>query len=246
MVFGAVHALAWNFAFPTYVELTLWRVSTAVAMAAPPLGLLALPLVQLHRRWGNPDVFTRSLVRILQQYISEAQLGPTRIRNYDPVVFPEYDRIAFLQKVEKAVRRLHEGHEASGTPSRVHYSEIFDQSYDGVLLCRQLAHLVRQGRSGQGPVGSMALSADFEAQLYQLVGILVDRAPKKLLDDAVVGVYPRRPLIPGWVNAGIVYVTGILYCVARLSLIGLAFSCLRWMPDSVYIGTWTMDIPSFR
>lgn len=37
LIFGAFHCLAWNFVFPTLIEQTLWRVSSALASASVPL-----------------------------------------------------------------------------------------------------------------------------------------------------------------------------------------------------------------
>lgn len=40
------------------------------------------------------------------------------------------------------------------------------------------------------------------------------------------------------------YVYMLLYLIARLSIIAVAFSCFRAMPESVYVATWTKYIPS--
>lgn len=38
LVFGAIHIAAWNFPFPTLIEIWLWRVCTVFAMASIPIG----------------------------------------------------------------------------------------------------------------------------------------------------------------------------------------------------------------
>lgn len=38
----------------------------------------------------------------------------------------------------------------------------------------------------------------------------------------------------------------LLYLVARLSIIAIAFSCFRAMPSSVYVATWTKYIPTIE
>lgn len=45
MMFGAVHAVAWNFAFPSRVELIFWRCATIFTTAGPP-GFLLLTLLR--------------------------------------------------------------------------------------------------------------------------------------------------------------------------------------------------------
>jgi hypothetical protein len=56
----------------------------------------------------------------------------------------------------------------------------------------------------------------------------------------------------GVLRQGIVFrsillpIGGVLYVLARISIIGVAFSCLRAMPRDVYVATWTRYIPSFQ
>lgn len=56
-VFGAIHCIAWNFAFPNETEALLWHVSSILTAAMAPAGLLQiavyLPLVLWQDKAGN-------------------------------------------------------------------------------------------------------------------------------------------------------------------------------------------------
>ena len=49
-----------------------------------------------------------------------------------------------------------------------------------------------------------------------------------------------------WVATQIVELLLSAYCVARLMIIGIAFSSLRSMPSEVYITTWSKYIPDVQ
>ncbi|SPQ23313.1 8b44b121-b50f-46f8-bd44-054ad29b38bc [Thermothielavioides terrestris] len=250
--FGAIHLAAWNFSFPSRVEQILWRVSTIVAMVVPPLALLALPLVQLHRRWGDPQNFIEGLRRALEALVfalrNPSQDDDLRVPFWKQAADLAQYRAELAEQALQALRRLPVGWEMEQGPSmQVPYKDVFEPLETGMILCTGLAYMAWDSRvCGTGPLRALHLPKQFDSQLTYLAEILLGAAPKKIRDDAVTGVYPRRPLIPPWVNMGIIYVTGLVYCMARLSIIALAFSCLRSMPNSVYVDTWTKNIPSFQ
>ncbi|TQW11586.1 WD40 repeat 2 [Cordyceps javanica] len=67
-LFGLIHAIAWSFEFPTPQEKLLWRIATGISAVSPVLGLLAIPIVQLTRSAGDPELFVGKCLRLLQQY----------------------------------------------------------------------------------------------------------------------------------------------------------------------------------
>ncbi|KAK4157080.1 hypothetical protein C8A00DRAFT_30065 [Chaetomidium leptoderma] len=80
-VFSSLHAIAWNFDFPTPAEETIWHVCTILTILLPPLGLLAVPLSQATWGQGNPrDFFSRMPRKNGRSY----DQGLTDTRRSDP------------------------------------------------------------------------------------------------------------------------------------------------------------------
>lgn len=67
-LFSAIHAIAWDFEFPTRVEKLLWHVATAVSAASPVVGLLGIPLAQLMASAGDPAIFMEGCLRLLKEF----------------------------------------------------------------------------------------------------------------------------------------------------------------------------------
>lgn len=87
--------------------------------------------------------------------------------------------------------------------------------------------------------------AGFMREFRHLDRLMKGEGSKRLKETARVDRFPRRDLLPPAVNLGVFYVTGLLYCLARLSLLAVGFSSLRQMPESVYVSTpWTVYIPT--
>ncbi|KAJ4855322.1 uncharacterized protein T069G_10880 [Trichoderma breve] len=61
-VFGGIHVAAWNFAFPSAVELTLWRCTSVYTAAAPICTIL---LISIYNELNLNDIFGESLSTIL-------------------------------------------------------------------------------------------------------------------------------------------------------------------------------------
>ncbi|AEO65513.1 36a21a7e-9dcb-4a29-a429-1d4e891c8f6f [Thermothielavioides terrestris] len=152
------------------------------------------------------------------------------------------------QDARLVLERLEGSRDNGHTRNRTHYRDVFARSDGSHFVMGRLVMEVDKAQEGQGLLrdSHMVFPASFESQLYYLPFVLLGRAPKRIVDDAWVDVYPRRPIIPGWFNTGLIFVAGFLYCAARLTIIGVAFSCLRSMPDSVYVQTWAKNIPSFQ
>jgi hypothetical protein len=70
------------------------------------------------------------------------------------------------------------------------------------------------------------------------------RAPKRLVETAQTNVFPGKSLLPRWVNLFFIYASSLIYCISRLTILALALSSLRSMPEGVYITTWTQNIPA--
>lgn len=236
VVFGSIHAIAWNFEFPTLVEQILWRTATLVSTAVPPLALLTIPLSQILRPWGDSRDFMRTCLDVMREYSWDA---------------------ADKEPVRNAMKSLEKAYD-SIEDDRTHYRDVFNDAVpngSSQSLGRLLLDFINKNGDFEDS-NPPKLPDDFRQKFTQLVNILDGNfksenrnngaGTKKLRDEAWTNVYPQRVLFARSVNLTIVYVTGIMYCLARLSIIGVAFSSLRQMPDSVYTTTWATNIPSLQ
>ncbi|OTB07571.1 hypothetical protein M426DRAFT_240654 [Hypoxylon sp. CI-4A] len=222
-LFGALHAIAWRFEFPTEVEQILWQTATVVAATSPVLGLITIPFLQVTRSWGNPQEFIRDCLRSLREYSWGAS---NEERDQAGLVY---------SKLEKLYAEIGEKREES-------YKDIFGWE-QSPQLARMLL-LFTQDETNQQQLG---FNPNFTRQFRLLVELMDGtETNKRLFDEARTHVFPRRKAIPHPVNLAVFYATSLLYCLSRLSLLAIAFSSLRRMPSSVYAQTpWIEYIPSF-
>lgn len=75
-LFGAIHAIAWHFEFPTEVERLLWQIATCISAASPVVGLIAVPISQLTKATGDPELFAGNCLRVIQEYSWHAPNTP--------------------------------------------------------------------------------------------------------------------------------------------------------------------------
>jgi len=223
--FGSIHAIAWNFEFPTLVEKVLWRTATLISTLVPPLALLAIPISQITRQWGDSDEFILTCLHVMREYCWQ---------------FPDN------KSVRLAMKSLAESHD--GIEKVDHYKKIFHPENSNSNLespgCK-LRKFINDSGNSQGET-SLDLPKHFQEQFGKLVDILHKTEPKKLYEEARPELYPRKVWPLGQlINQAIIYASSAIYCIARLSIIALAFSSLRSMPKSVYTTTWTGVIPSW-
>ncbi|KAK0671109.1 hypothetical protein QBC41DRAFT_316401 [Cercophora samala] len=243
-VFGSLHAIAWNFQFPTPLEAMLWKVGTILSVVVPPLGLLAIPVSQTTVWDGDPGEFLDSTIEILGRMVwDEAFDLSWELRD-------QYNQI---RRDLTRIRHLHTPQPK--TESMVLYRTIFcpekDESSrdrDARLdtLLRYIEGIVdeKQTKDGSKHPESERFTPQYLQQSRILVDLMKGKGTKKMVEEvAKTNVYPRRTM-HGAVNLTIVYFTGIVYCIARLMVVAVGLSSLRSMPDGVYVMTWTKYIPS--
>jgi hypothetical protein len=226
--FGSIHAIAWNFEFPTLVEKVLWRTATLISTLVPPLALLAIPLSQITRQWGDSDEFILTCLRVMREYCWQ---------------FPDDE------SVRRAMKSLAESYDGIKDKKVHHYKEIFhpENSHSDLESpgCK-LRRFIEDSGNSQGET-FLNLPEHFQEQFGKLVDLLHEKTEsKKLYEEARPELYPRKVWRLGrLINQAIIYASSAVYCIARLSIIALAFSSLRSMPKSVYTTTWTGVIPSW-
>ncbi|KAI0183013.1 hypothetical protein EV127DRAFT_377704 [Xylaria flabelliformis] len=219
--FGSIHAIAWNFEFPTSTEQILWRIATLISTFVPPLALLAIPLAQILRPWGDISDFRHACLDIMREYSWYASQN---------------------QSFQKAMKILTKLCNNPTTSQHVHFRDILGEGDDSDFLGSKILEYIHKDEEVK-----KCLPKGFLPKFTQLVEILSGSpCSKRLWEAARTDTYPTRSLLSPCVNDGIIYIASIVYCVARLTIIGIAFSSLRRMPDSVYVTSWTTNIPSVQ
>lgn len=231
VAFGSLHLVAWNFEFPTYAEQILWRVASLLSTALPPVALLAIPISQITKPWGDQREFMRTCIRVMREYCWHHELEGSR------QVLEASDKLELIYSEYGVDGAL-----------GLHYREIFkpepfiNRSRD-VGLCIRSFIEDHEGNLRE----KIGLSEDFPKQFRQLLGIIKqDVTTKKLADAGHTDIYPIRPRFTKLVNWVIIYSTSIGYLLARLTVMAVALSSLRRMPDSVYVTSWTRNIPAIQ
>ncbi|EHK49266.1 hypothetical protein TRIATDRAFT_271260 [Trichoderma atroviride IMI 206040] len=232
-LFGAIHAIAWTFEFPTEEEKLLWQIATCVSAGSPVIGLRAIPFAQFTKAAGDPELFARNCLRLMQEY-SWHTLNMPWVR----VVIKDLEDAIVKDAAAK-------DNFAKDEPRR--YLDIFRETGDNTLKDAEY-FLTLEGRFRDLDPRLFELHGDkvFVRDFQRLINCWNGRETKKIEDAARVGVWPRQSLLPRGVNQCILYFTGFLYCASRLILLGVSISSIRKMPGSVYLVTdWTEYLPTF-
>ncbi|OBT71817.1 hypothetical protein VF21_09385 [Pseudogymnoascus sp. 05NY08] len=228
--FGSLHAIAWNLEFPTQAEQVLWRVATVLSITVPPLGLLGIPFSQGTLRRGSPREFMRHSMRVLRELVwCLADRGDKQ------------EALRALQKLEK----IYNVQDTESSAARKDFKDILGvkmPSDPEQGLYKEMIRFVQEAPSTDHP--SIDLPHSYIQQLSQLVRLIDNIGSKRMIEQGTkTNVFPRRD-IPRVINLGLLYTTSSVYCIARLVLLSIAVSSLRYMPDAVYYSTWTRYIPS--
>lgn len=225
-LFGALHAIAWHFEFPTAVERILWQTATVVAAGIPMAGLITIPLAQLTVSSGDPRVFMADCLRLLREFSWHS---------------PDN------QEVDRVYNRLEEIYIKSrmGDGAKEFYKSVFSGSKDQPSQLGKQLHTFIENSEELTKTRLVDLHPDFIKQFKILCDLMEEKDAKKLCETAKTNVFPRKNLLPKAFNLSILLVTSTLYCLSRLSLLAVSLSSLRLMPKSVYLNTpWTKYIPS--
>ncbi len=224
-LFGAIHAIAWNFEFPTAVEKTCWQTATVIAAGSPMAGLITIPFAQWTVSSGDPQGFMADCLRFLREYSWHT---------------PDKD------EVDKLYDRLEQiCIETDDNDKKVPYKDIFSVSdHQPPQFTNRLLNFIKDTEDlRKTPL--VDLHPEFVKQFRSLCDLMEDKGSKKLCETAKTNVFPRKSLLPKACNLSVLFLTSTLYCLSRLSLLAISLSSLRRMPESVYLNTpWTKYIPT--
>lgn len=237
-VFGSLHAIAWNFEYPTPVEQLLWRIGTIVSVASPLFGLAGIHLSQITLSSGRdaPSEFLDGLVILLREMVWDEQ---------DKDIKHELNRIRHALDMTR-----YPANSGRLAPKKL-FRQIFvppshPEQTQAEAINTTAAHIqdaikrVHECQAGDKP----NLPNHFQKNFSLLVDLMNGKGTKKMQDEvARTNVFPRKPM-PYAINKISLWVTTAVYCIARLIILAVGFSSLRSMPDGVYIATWTRYIPS--
>jgi hypothetical protein len=232
-LFGAVHAIAWHFEFPSTVEKILWQTATVVAAASPVTGLVAIPFAQWTVSAGDSQLFMRNCLRLMREFSWDVSEKASIDRAYEKLEDIFAIRGTTGPEARQSYASIFAPEQELGGPSRLGRELL------GFLkMPNSFAHLDTQ------PLGPHN-GKEFIEKFQLLVNLMEGKESKKLVETAKTNVFPRKNLFPKAFNRGILYLTTFLYCLSRLLLLAVAFSSLRQMPKSVYANTpWTGYIPT--
>ncbi|KAL1987417.1 hypothetical protein VTN96DRAFT_3799 [Rasamsonia emersonii] len=132
----------------------------------------------------------------------------------------------------KCLKSLEEAYDDPKNIEKRYYKDIF-RNNENEQLFKSLGDFIKKRKD--------LFPMEFHDQFKRLLNMMQeDTYPK---DAYRLDSYPqltlRWPII-------ILSATGIVYCITRVAIIILAFSCLRLMPDSVYVTSWANFIPNVQ
>lgn len=224
-LFGAIHAIAWNFEFPTAVEKIWWQTATVIAAGSPMAGLITIPFAQWTVSSGDPQGFMVDCLRLLREY------------SWHTGDKDEVDKI--YDRLEQIYMKTDD------IDVKDYYKDIFSVSDKQPHQFRNRLLKFIKDTEDLRKTPLVDLHPDFVAQFRTLCDLMEDKGAKKLCETAKTNVFPRKNLLPKACNLSILFLTSTLYFLARLSLLAISLSSLRQMPKSVYLNTpWTKYIPS--
>ncbi|KAK8078269.1 hypothetical protein PG996_004439 [Apiospora saccharicola] len=232
-LFEALHAIAWNFEFPTLVEKILWHIATIASAASPVAGLLLIPVAQLTISSGDAHAFLGNCLRLVRE--SSWHL---------------HDKEA-AQRVYKRLEAAYLQRDTNNDNAQVYYKDIFFADgataavpYLIIELLNAMGDSAKTGDPDKAPWLN-SIPNEFKSDFCNLVRIMKGKESKTLNVNAKTNVFPVKKWLPEWINNLVLYLTSALYVLARVSILAVGFSSLRRMPASVYENTpWTVYIPS--
>lgn len=228
MVFGGIHLAAWDFKFPSLVEEIMWKVTVLTTMGLP-VAVLGINAVQWHllvragyalelERWPNTYLEAKAFLTRLTNGL-ERHRQIIRIP-HDLDFSPIHAALAQEGPSPAYLKLLN----ALQNTAAWHIIWLFP---DPVLL-RHIKYLQSEMEKRENPP-----TINLPQIICGMPGPILTKKENIKLRTAIAAQTEWKPL-----SLGLLYIPLLLYALARIGTIAVAFSCLRAMPDSVYVTTW--------
>lgn len=231
-LFGALHAIAWKFDFPTAVERIFWWTATVIAAGSPVIGLITIPLAQLTASSGDPRAFMANCLQLLREFSWQ-----TSDKEIVKKAYEQLEKIYMCETNDKT-------NDENPNPETFYKDIFFGLENRSSDFSRNLLKFLENSKS-LWKTTFVNSHDDFIDQFKSLCDLMEGDGTKTLCDTAKTNVFPRKSWLSNKVNLLVLFAMSGLYFLSRLSLLALSLTSLRRMPKSVYLNTsWTKYIPS--
>lgn len=243
---------AWNFKFPTSVEEITWKAAVLVSIGLPILFITinAMKLLLLLRAVNSMKIV------LWPGTIPEAKVFLTNlVKDLSKIQYSHIREPSILASIKVAIEQ--------GGPSSAYLGInrlqglwfkvwcFLSRDIDPLLLwyTQYFLSKIDEGYFNQW----LHSQHDETGQPFDLPQIIsempvpiISRSEELSLRRKIVR-FKEKNAKGFWklkISLAFNYVSMLLYLIARLGIIAVAFSCFRAMPESVYVATWTKYIPS--
>jgi hypothetical protein len=243
LVFGGLHCIAWSFEFPSRAEVLIWRIASIASATIPCIALLVTAVLA----WliNSPR---RSLITLL------------RLEQYPPTWWASFDPESPIRgQFEGSL--ANSGQQITGSERRnweemydffIQWHWILNHAMNGpasmVRYQLRWACQIASNRGSSSP--SWKMYEDFVRKKFEDDEISVPDgyflehflAQKENATQKVEEIEPCTRRCDRFSSA-LTLIAGIVYTIARVSLLVIAFTSLRSVPKDLYENSWTRLIP---
>lgn len=240
LIFGGLHLLAWDSTFATNTEKWIWR-AAGIGTASIPMSTLVIHgLVAIHKaRIRKATYQNSSFLKFLDG------IPLTWLDSLEKELLVQIDKedLLYGERVQEVINNIKYAQRAAKL--------LAEEDIYGVLKSienlSEMLEAREDMRYGQ-------IWGKIEARIDDLQISTWKRPPegqffRYLKEGAAVVEVMRRGLdakqlhVTAWYFVTVI-VSAIVYAVARLSIITIAFTSFRFAPAGIYISTWARFLPN--
>ena len=228
-IFGGLHCMAWNFAFPSRVEKWLWRTSSLCCLVIPLLVLRASYMLdnKVRKCMKSRDDAKSELNDYYDLFEASGWIDQELWEDFARESIPEEDSRRWWADLRAALRSC-----LAPDTSIKKLLSIDEQRLRGPILLfeKQLSQL-RPLNASAG--GSLPSGSKF-AHLCHLIRQIEEANAK----------YHKWTVRRHTIEVVVSLPCGLLYGTARAAIVVIAFACFRSSPRGIYVDTWAGVLPT--